>query len=670
MIPLLPLAQLASVLCVVDAVTGAPLVGAAVRVGTSTRVWRASCEAVRASGDSVQVRRAGYQPRAIAWRASGDTIVLALWPMGRAPQTLAAQRVVAPAARAGVATAVSQGAADARMRGAGSTSALLTLLPFTQLRTARGETGVSLRGARREQVVMTLDGLPLNDPATGVADVSDIPLAALGSATVAPGADPVGAGLGASGGVIALTTRAQQLVSLQRGAFGATQMEAATAGTVGTARWHAAATWRRAQNDFAFVNDAGVTPVREVRTNNDEARAALSAGVVQGATQLALLASTSERGMVGPANVRSYDHDRARTDRITLRLQQGMHASLASVGVRHFTLAYRDPTRPALDSRAQAWAADADWRGTLGPGTWRAGAGADGLTATGSITQRRTRGFAAYGIERALTTRGQLDVGVRTDAVERLGVQPTGSLGLTWSLATVGGVQLGAVMRGSQAVRVPTLYDLYFSSPQRLTVTTLAPERVTLDASTGITARTGAAERSLSGEVLAVSRTTREAIIWFPGNFGWSPANVGRETLRGLETRAAAVWGAWHADGWLTRYDALLHTNGLRIPTPYVARVAAGVRAQHEHRLATLSANARYVGRRPYTAGPRDPFFELPAVWLVDGAVSHHRSVHRTDVLVTLALDNATDARWQSVRGFPMPGRSWSLGITVEPVRR
>jgi outer membrane cobalamin receptor len=670
----LPLAQLASVVCISDAVTGAPVVGATVRVGATARVLAGSCVERRATADSAHIARAGFLPQSIAWRAAGDTVRVLLVPVARAPQQLAAQRVVASATPAGAATMVSQDVADARTRGASTTSALLALLPFTQLRTARGETSVSLRGARREQVVMTLDGVPLNDPATGVADVSDIPLAGIGSATVAPGADPVGAGLGATGGVIALTTRAQRLISLQTGAFGTAQLEAASGGTAGDARWQTAVSWRHARNDFAFVNDAGVTPLRETRTNNDEQRAAISASVVRGATQVALLASTSARGMVGPANVRAYDEDRARTDRATLRLQQGLGASLVNVGVRQFTLAYRDPTRPALNSRAQAWAADADWRGALGPGTWRAGAGADGLTATGGITQRRARAFAAYGVERALATRGRLELGARTDAVERLGLQPTGTLGVRWALASVRGVQFGTVARAAQAVRVPTLYDLYFSSPQRLTVKALAPERVTLDASGGFTASVGSLGRSLSGELLAVSRTTRNAIVWFPGNFGWSPANVGRETVRGVEARTAAVLGAWQLDGWLTRYDARLHTNGLVIPTPYVAPVAAGLRTQVTPRLVqqrvTLSANARYVGRRPYTAGPRNPFFELPDVWLVDGAVSHHRSVHRTDVLVTLALDNATIARWQSVRGFPMPGRSWSLGITVEPVRR
>jgi len=35
--------------------------------------------------------------------------------------------------------------------------------------------------------------------------------------------------------------------------------------------------------------------------------------------------------------------------------------------------------------------------------------------------------------------------------------------------------------------------------------------------------------------------------------------------------------------------------------------------------------------------------------------------------LVSLALDNATGVRWQSVQGFPMPGRTWQFALHLMP---
>jgi outer membrane cobalamin receptor len=714
---------------VTDARTRAPLLGAVltVRPGASAgpvspvavrRLDRA-CAAVRASRtDSVHIARAGYTSRIVAGaqvagapssggvRLDADTLWVLLLPLDAtnaervaqqrvAQQRVAQQRVAqqlspvrVTAARtanvsgdmAGTAhtagrTSATLTTADARIAGASTVNAVIALMPYTNVRTARGETGLSLRGARREQVAITLDGLPLNDPATGMADVSDIPLAGLQSATVALGADPVGTGAGATGGVLALTSSAQRVASVRLGAFGQRTMEGAWHAQAAGALWQASAAWRSATNDFPFMNDAGAAPQREARVNNDEQRATASLGVIGSRAQLSVLGSTSERGMVGPANVRSYDADRARTDRVLVRAQTGLRGTVLVAGVRRLALRYVDPTRPALDSRAVAWAADAEWRGALRDIAWRLGVGADRLAATGGITQQRRRGFAA--VQRAWRAtsddRWSIDVGARADLIEGSGVLPTASLGGERRVARLGdGVQVVAFGRVAQAVRVPTLYDLYFSSPQRLFVRALSPERVDLDIGSGLRMVTGAVHRRASIEGAVVARNTRDAIVWFPGNFGWSPANVGVERLRGLESRAELAVGIAAASAWVTAYDAVLSTGGLRIPTPYVPRVAGGAQLQLNTAAQHATVAWRGMGARPYTAGPRNPDFELAALSLVDITIAQQLRAlpfwpwPGLDALVAFSVENAADTAWQSVRGFPSPGRSWAMSFTLQ----
>lgn len=673
--------------CLRDAVTGAPIVGVTVRDARGAQhVAAGDCVRVPRGANDLLLARVGYRPRTIAAGAAsrGDTasIFVELVPRlgsglsaptnSRDVTTLATQRVTATAVAQPAPGAIqaSVTAGDVRERGVSTLNGVIAMLPYTSLRSARGESGLSLRGARREQVVITLDGLPLNDPATGVADVNDVPLAALQSITVRPGADPLGAGSGASGGVLALTSASQRLLSVRSGAFGQWMAEAAWAGTSQRLRWNGSLSHRRAQNDFAFLNDAGEHPVREQRTNNDEQRSVFSLGLVSPRTQWSVLVSAGERGMVGPANVRAYDEDRSRTMRALLRGQVALGSTLLSSGTRRFTLAYRDPQQSELDSRAAVWASDLEWRGSVRHGEWRVGAGADALTATGNLSQQRSRAFAAWGWRRSadLTSRLGLEAGVRADAIERHGVQPTGSAGL--ALRVLGGARassLSVLARGAQAVRVPTLYDLYFASPQRLSVRALAPERVTLDASAGLR---GAHERGvarLTGELLLVSRDTKDAIVWFPGNFGWSPANVGRERLRGTESRFEYTTTALTVGAWHTWYRSTLRTGALSIPTPYVPQHSAGVQGAWRYRANSLSANVRLQGRRPFTAGPRNPLFELPVVTLTDVAWSRQHIVANTRALVSLSLDNVTNVRWQSVRGFPMPGRGWSAALTLQP---
>lgn len=674
-------------LCVRDARNASPLVGAQLRLPDgSMRTLDDECAAVARSTTPLFVARVGYRPRMvsageISGAPRGSTVVVALTARVHADATdsgrlditqLATQRVVADAPvspRAGMVSS-SLSATQARERGAHTMNGVIALLPFTSLRSARGESGLSLRGARREQVVITLDGLPLNDPATGLADVSDVPLVSLQSAAVIPGADPVYAGSGANGGVLALASAANRRLAVHTGAFGQTAAEASYTLTRGDTRWQGALSHRRAVNDFTFINEAGQAPVRESRVNNDETRSVLTASVMNGRTQWLALASVGERGMVGAANVRTYDEDRARTARVLVRGQVAAGRTMFVTGLRHFELRYRDPQRAVLNSEATAWAADAEWRGSVWRGTWRLGAGTDHLAGTGAVRQRRNRGFAAWGWQRvpSLAQRLAVDAGVRSDVVEGAGLQPTGAVGATWrAFGSAAGSSWSLLVRGAQAVRVPTLYDLYFSSPQRLSVRELDPERVTLDASAGTQAVWQHARWRAVAEGSLVTRDTRNAIVWFPGNFGWSPANVGLERLHGAEVRVEVSAARGSVAAWYTGYRSELRSGALFIPTPYVPQHSLAANGAWRMGAHTISTNVRVQGRRPYTAGPRNALFELPAVTIADVAWSQRHRFNRVEALWAVTLDNVTNVQWQSVRGFPMPGRGWSAALTLAP---
>jgi hypothetical protein len=666
-----------TLVCARDAATGAPVIDVMLErrvAGAWQRLTRsAGGTALDAAcgrwsitpGDALRVRRLGYAPwtGALAVHtgdASGtDTLIVALAPVASLlPASVTRATVEAPRA------AATMEVAEARALGVGSTGALVALLPFAQPRSARGEVAVSLRGARREQVAVTLDGLPLTDPATGVADVADVPLAAIGGASVAPGSDPLGAGPGAIGGVLALHGGMGSLASARVGAFGSRQAEGALDAAVAGGRLRVGASRQEARNDFAFTNSATTTglALEERRVNNDVQRDALFAHWRGDAVQVTALGTVGAQGLVGPVNVRDADEDRARTHRLFLRVSTQRGRTLVTGGVRQFGLGYRDPGRPQFDADAEALAGDVEARRLVGGTLLQAGVGADRLRATGDVRQDRARGHVSAS---RLAQIAGVDVtaGGRLDAVAGNGTLPSFSLAVEHTRRDV---TVGA--RVAQAVRVPTLYDLYFSSPQRLTVRALRAERVRYDGELFARWRArSAAHGALALDAALVARDVGDAIVWFPGNFGWSPANVGREVLRGAEARAAwrrgraqlAAWGAW--------YDAELRTGALRIPTPYVARESAGALVRVPLGPLEAGAAARWLGPRPFTAGPRDPAFTLPAVALIDVSLAARRVWHGRELLLALALDNATDRAWQSVRGFPAPGRAWSLSLTLTP---
>jgi hypothetical protein len=396
--------------------------------------------------------------------------------------------------------------------------------------------------------------------------------------------------------------------------------------------------------------------------------------------QLTALGSRAELGLVGPVNVRDYDEDRSNTQRLFVRAAGQLGTSLVSLGVRQFTLRYRDPVRPSFDADANALAADVDVRRSVAGVALQAGVGGDRLRTSANVAQDRTRVFVSAtfaGITAWPVTAHRSDsasiedgrylewtLGGRVDAIQENGVLPSFSLAVNTSRQRA--VVLGA--RVAQAVRVPTLYDLYFSSPQRLTVRALDAERIVLDAEVNARWRSTAPARvAASLEGALITRVTNNAIVWFPGNFGWSPANVGTERVTGVELRGTLAHGPADVSAWSTIYNAQLTTGALRIPTPYVPVHAGGAIARVVRGTLQLSGTSRWFGSRPYTAGPRNDAFTLPAVALFDLALSTSRSLTNAELLITLALENATDQPWQSVRGFPAPGRAWSVAFTLRP---
>ena len=575
-----------------------------------------------------------------------------------------------------------------RSRGVHDAVSLVAALPFASATNARGELGLNLRGARSNGVAVTLDGMPLNDPSTGIANVSELPLVLLRSATVVLGTDPLGFGSGASGGVLALHSAAARAASTTVGSYGSRSLEASWSSSIHERLAYGAASFQSATNDFIFRNSVAELDAappafnEERRVNNDNQTIALAVGMLGAQSQSMLVASSTERGMVGPINVHAYDKDRSRASKLMLRSQFALRSRVFSGGIRGFELRYRDPARPVMDAHSRSLAADVETGGIIplsSDFSWRLGLGGDLIRGSGNISQTRTRAFLS---SQKLGRWGAnlVEIGARIDGVKTLGLLPSFSTAIERVIARGNGsdslqsfAKIG--VRASQSVRVPTLYDLYFSSPQRIFVRTLSPERVAFDVELNSDAQLVGAVGSLTVHAAIVARDTRDAIVWFPGNFGWSPANVGRERVRGVEARASFDHSHAAISGWMTAYRTDLSVESLHIPTPYIPRVSAGFRSSIHNSNSEVGGSFRFTGSRPFTVGPRTPDFELAATSLLGLFASHRFEassqdttfLRRVSALVVLSLDNATDVSWQSVQGFPSPGRSWTLSVTINP---
>jgi len=636
---------------VVDATLGAPVAAALVTGrGTSARTDAAGRFVIAAlRGDTLRVRRIGYrEARAVVGEAD---LAIRMIP---AATILRATRVTDSAAAARITS--TRTIAELQEQGATSLSAAIAAMPFVTARSARGENTISLRGARPEQVLVVVDGMPLSDPSTGRADVSDIPLSALGSVTVAGGSDAAAYGSGASGGVVALSSGEGSTASLSGTSLGGVSAEGAYAFEPGASRVRMGASFSSTRNDYRFVNDAGASDTVERRDNADERRGALFTSAVLGPAQVTALYAALERGLVGPKNVREYDHARESSDRRLARVRFGGERFVASAGVRRLAVRYRDEQRAELASDASGTAVDADVQTVAGAVILRAGAAREHVWGTGFPEANRPSAFAS-GAGRLRRGRMIADLSARVDGARGAKVR------LSPAIAVERDGALRPFARIAQGFRLPAFYDLYVPSPVGFIATRVAPERVVLDAEAGVRA-------SHSGATLVASvfeRRTDDAIIWFPGNFSWSPKNVPRERVRGAEARVSVARSRFMAEVWGAHYTTRLYVDGITIPTPYVPRLSGGATGRLAAGRATLTGVMSARGRRPFAIASPSRRLELPGVLLADLHASYRFNAPRGDMLVSVGVLNVGNTPSESVRRFPVPGRSWQIGVTAYP---
>jgi len=144
-----------------------------------------------------------------------------------------------------------------------------------------GYATVSIRGSSANQVLLFLDGVPLNNAYLGVANIADLPLGGLQRIEVYRGFSPPHLGSSAIGGAINLVSfdgddgEASSLTAgVTAGSYGTERYMISLGAGMGRIRVRAHASHTRSDGDFSFTDDAA-TPLNPLddrtatRFNND-----------------------------------------------------------------------------------------------------------------------------------------------------------------------------------------------------------------------------------------------------------------------------------------------------------------------------------------------------------------------------------------------------------------
>lgn len=544
----------------------------------------------------------------------------------------------------------------------------------------------TIRGSRGDEVLVLVDGVVLNSPLTGEADLSRVDLATLRRAVVVPGVRAARYGPGALAGAILLETRSgdegRRSGSVEGGSLGelAVRGEGGTRLPVGEG-WTlgGGASWERSEGDFEYSRPlvrGGGEAVRENAEHRSYAGwlQADRAGGDGPRLRLRLHARDARRGSPGTIVQPSTtgEHHQRRIGGV-LRLEEagGAGGWSASVAADAHRARFRDPDPPfgpafdadarvhQLDARTEGW-----WRGEA----WTVRGGVDGRI-------RRVRASSLSGddprvlVEGGLWLRAERSLpvgeggwlrgvaGARIDGHELVGgpvVSPS------FSLVGGSGPTRGELSLGS-SFSPPGLTDLFFEEGVLARANPdLAPERIPFEVELGISHAIGGPRRGGEVAVTAFKGAIDGMILWFPDHrFVWSPRNVDVRR-EGVEWNGTLHWGRLRRlRGRLTWTRVDLDEGALGGQAPHRPRLHADLDATLAWGALEIDGSWRWVGRRRTRLGSDanalDPYHVLSL------AVATRLPTGIGALDLDLGVDDLLDGAGSLLVDYPLPGRSWFL---------
>lgn len=281
-----------------------------------------------------------------------------------------------------------------------------------------------------------------------------------------------------------------------------------------------------------------------------------------------------------------------------------------------------------------------------------------------SYTASRTSVFSSAGLT-LRTSRIKADLILDYDIWADAGQKTRSALSPSFDLRYELGRSLSLVGFARRAYRVPVFNELYyvgFGNPE------LKPEDAFLS-DLGLEWHPAALDGLEYGAKFDLFyNLLRDKIISAPSEEDpniWYPYNVGKVEALGTDLslfvgKQERVW-MWRLDAkysWQNAVDISEGSYNYGLQVPYIARHSAVLSAQAGYR--SWKARLNWKLR----SGRRDSYGELPSWNSLDLDLSRGFSFgKRCGMEVVLSARNLTDCRYEAVRYYPVPGRSFIAGI-------
>ncbi len=552
---------------------------------------------------------------------------------------------------------------------------------------AGGPQTPTIRGSGTDAVLVLVDGVPINDPITGTADLSLLPLSALASITVLPGGQSARYGARASAGAILIRTGSPErnaIVGAGAGSYGERSGQASGSLSLFGGEGEAQGTYRSREGAFDFELPPAVGGGAGRNTNADSqnwtGRLGWKHDEAGRQTMFGVSAERTDRGLPGrsfaPSPSARQGLTQARLFGSGERTSLGGRVARFAGYLQYYRSTFRDVAPPFgepfddLTTLIGAWA-DASLSRTYRHGTLGAGADAKHLRVESTVlstsggSPRRTDLGAWLSASVSAGPFGTAWTG--TVRVDRAGF-PEGWFGShdVGVRATVGPLLLRAGHRSSFSP--PTLGDQFFREGVGIEPNPdLRAERVPSEWIGGVTFDTDAGNLRLSLDAEAYVGNIRGMIIWLPDfRFVWSPRNhdVNR---RGLDVRARVQLPARGLETWVdwslnrTTYD---RPSSDDVQVVYRPRYQGGIGASLTRSAWSIMLDARFTGARFPVPNAVN---ELPAFWTTNLRAQRTWAIGSAFLNLQMEIERLFDRQDTLIFAFPHPGRTFRVTLQVGP---
>jgi len=221
--------------------------------------------------------------------------------------------------------------------------------------------------------------------------------------------------------------------------------------------------------------------------------------------------------------------------------------------------------------------------------------------------------------------------------------------------------------------RMPTFNDLYYNF---IGNSTLRPEfSRQYNAGITYTKQFNKAIKKFSISIDAYYNEVKDKIVAVPSQnlFVWTMLNIGKVSIKGLDVNTEAAGKFSAAIGWFVRIaytwqqaldisDASASTYKNRIP--YTPDHSGSALASFSYKKWEAGYNALFAGAR-FSLGENNPANQL-AGWLTqDVFLARSLPLKKCNLHIKAALNNITGERYDIVRYYPMPGRSFTISLFI-----